>query len=45
VPAPLEYRIVVAKQARQLGLWSGSGLERTYVYDRVAIGMAVTITV
>jgi murein L,D-transpeptidase YafK len=30
VPAPPEYRIVVAKQARQLGLWSGSALERTY---------------
>jgi hypothetical protein len=30
VPATLEYRIVVAKQARLLGLWSGSGLERTY---------------
>jgi hypothetical protein len=30
VPAPLEYRIVVAKQARQLSIWSESGLERTY---------------
>jgi murein L,D-transpeptidase YafK len=30
VPAPPEYRIVVAKQARQLSLWSGSALERTY---------------
>jgi murein L,D-transpeptidase YafK len=30
VPAPPEYRIVVAKQARQLGLWSGSARERTY---------------
>ena len=30
MPAPPEYRIVVAKQARQLGLWSGSALERTY---------------
>jgi murein L,D-transpeptidase YafK len=30
VPAPPEYRIVVAKLARQLGLWSGSALERTY---------------
>ena len=29
-PAPFEYRIVVAKQARQLSLWSGSALERTY---------------
>jgi murein L,D-transpeptidase YafK len=29
-PAPPEYRIVVAKQARQLSLWSGSGLESTY---------------
>jgi murein L,D-transpeptidase YafK len=30
VPAPPEYRIVVAKQARQLSVWSGSALERTY---------------
>ena len=30
MPAPPEYRIVVAKQARQLGLWSRSALERTY---------------
>ncbi len=30
MPAPPEYRIAVAKQARQLSLWSGSALERTY---------------
>ena len=29
MPAPPEYRIVVAKQARQLSLWLGSALERT----------------
>jgi len=30
VPAPPEYRIVVAKQARQLSVWSGSAAARTY---------------
>jgi murein L,D-transpeptidase YafK len=30
VPAPPEYRIAVAKQARQLSLWSGPALERAY---------------
>jgi murein L,D-transpeptidase YafK len=29
-PAPIEYRIVVAKQARQLSVLSGSRLERSY---------------
>ena len=30
VPAPIEYRIVVAKRARQLDLLSGPRLERSY---------------
>ena len=34
-PAPIEYRIVVAKQARQLDLLSGARLERSYA---IALG-------
>jgi murein L,D-transpeptidase YafK len=34
-PAPIEYRIVVAKQARQLSLLSGSRVERSYA---IALG-------